>query len=86
MNEFRIELKYGKTGTGCELLESKENNLQEIEKLAIKLMRDNWDKVSSRNYILHSPTCPLPTIRVVQINTETNRKLKDGLDFKTKWR
>ena len=86
MNHFRIELNYGKTGNGCEYLETEKYEQKDIDYLAIKLMVDNWLKISNRNYILHTPTKPLPTIKVVQIDNTSNRKLTGGIEFKTKWR
>ena len=82
--EFQIEQNYGDGCLGWLYFEAEENtSIESLKKIAVNEVIKEWDKVNSTLYF-SEPDPPRPTIKVVQIFN--NKKLKNGISFKTKWR
>jgi hypothetical protein len=85
--EFQIKENYGNGCGGYEYFTATGNeSLKELKNMAINKIKVEWGKNKSSSFIMHSPTPPNPTIHVVEYDSETNKKVKGGISFKTKWR
>lgn len=58
-------------------------HLDLIERMAIKLVKDDWEKANSIS-LPFSITAPRPIIEVAEF--KDGKKVKGGIQFKTKWR
>lgn len=81
--EFQIKQNYG-DGCGAYIYFTAETtDIEELEKLAIKVTRDDWAEVNPALYF-SAPKPARPTIEVVEY--KDGQKVKNGIRFKTKWR
>ena len=80
--EFQIEQNYGNGCLGWLYFEADENtSIESLKEISVKEVIKKWNNVNS---YFSTPNPPRPTIKVVQISN--NKKLKNGISFKTKWR
>lgn len=86
-NTFQVRHSFGNGSGGYDYFTANcGTTLETLKKMAIKVMSDNWKGQNSYSSGLFIATPARPTVTVVQYDETTNKKVKDGITFKVKWR
>lgn len=84
MKTFQVEQFYGEGCGGYVYFTIQDSaSEKEIEKQAIKCVRDHWNKVNPALYFTAPRPCR-PTVKVYEY--KDGKRIKGGIQFKTKWR
>lgn len=83
--EFQVEQNYGDGCKGYVYFKTVGVRPQQdlLERLAIKAMKDDWDKINPALYF-SAPKPARPTVQVAEY--KDGNKVKNGIRFKCKWR
>lgn len=84
--KFQIKQSYNDGSGGWLYFETDITDIAELKKLAIREVNNEWNEFKEVHIWLHTTKPCRPTIYVCEYDIIKNKKVKNGLTFKTKWR